>query len=377
MGDFTQPGVLHCSVSGAVSYTTEPAFTNPQKITLSACSFAGFFSFGVFFGCRCAVQLDVHLQYFCLAILCLLLLRKLCNASACWWFQEAGLCSARQFWCFWLLLRERLGSSAFLSEPGTPSKPCCKRRAVCFQPLFLTALWPFSSLFALRCCMSLFTQSMHALEACTGTHRGSCEKDRPISDLRFGSKCSKSNRSYILKTLHESLIYDFQGTLLVFKLSSCFITTTRHWSAILYWFTALWSAIDHYLGSASEAVAGVNHIHKPTYRRQQMPWLAGKCWSDIKACMPKAKGVCSCDLSNWLWELSPSARNAVARPLSVFMDSIDVHIIMLAEIIHTQKSPCSSNVMGNTLFSLKHRKAFTKEPVIPFFFDLETEACRG
>lgn len=34
-------------------------------------------------------------------------------------------------------------------------------------------------------------------------------------------------------------------------------------------------------------------------------------------------------------------------------------------------------MMGNTFISLKHCKAFSKEPVIPFFFDLEAEGWGG
>lgn len=39
-------------------------------------------------------------------------------------------------------------------------------------------------LFALWYCMFLFTQRVHALEACTEAHFRNCEKDRLISDLR-------------------------------------------------------------------------------------------------------------------------------------------------------------------------------------------------
>lgn len=61
-----------------------------------------------------------------------------------------------------------------------------------------------------------------------------------------------------------------------------FITTTRHGSAILYRFTALWNAIDHSLESAS---CNRHESHTKANVREAVAAVAGRklLKSDIKA----------------------------------------------------------------------------------------------
>lgn len=196
-----------------------------------------------------------------------------------------GLCSTRQFWCFGFLLIEVLSSSAALSKLDIQ-----------------TLLWQNTCLLLTtsNICMTislsvypavLCVPSSHsALKACTGTLLKPV-KGSPVSDLHSGPQCSHRSSLRLLKTAWVPL---FQGMVFLFNSGRYFSITTRHRSAILYWFTALWSAIDYSLSAFSKWSCYRHAAHAQANVQETVTAVAGRkiFKSDIDACVPKAKSIC-------------------------------------------------------------------------------------